>query len=64
MFWSPFFQHFNVILREGSSLVLGSLTWTYEGKGCRKGGLTRGVFLGMGLINMEIRRERFEERWP
>ena len=54
MFWRPFFQQCNVIL-----LWYGcSLRWKYEGEGSRKGGLKRGVFLGTGLINMEIRRER------
>ena len=39
MFWRPFFQQCNVIL----VWYGGSLTWKYEGKGSRKGGLKQGV---------------------
>ena len=39
MFWHPFFQQCNVIL----VWYGGSLTWKYEGKGSRKGGLKQGV---------------------
>ena len=53
-----------VLLKQVWSLLKGSLTWKYDGKGVPKNGFERGVVLGEAFIYMEIRRERFQKKWP